>query len=257
MALIVSVSSAHASGYPASTEFLESTARHIVAELEKKAEFRYVGADRGDYFGPADAARKRPYLKIPWQAGDRESVAVYLFQERGTTSRSPFAELMEKELTLALDSSTKFMPVTRDEKFLAMHKKEIAPTIDERTAPAFGSALGARYFLTGTFWLEGGSTIVLCSLWDAELGVELNAQRLLSSWDPILLKERASKGWWKALLGLGVVLGVGLFFRLLNRSVCYNLRCRENKWAYAALQIIFALVILAVAGLAGLWWLGP
>jgi len=257
MALIVLVSYAHPSGYPASTELLESAARNIVSEIEKKAEFRYLAGEKGDYYAPSDSDMKRPYLKVPWREGEKETVAVYLFNERMTNERPPFSDLLEKELSLALAGSSKFMPVTRDEKFLSMHKQEIGPAIDERTAPAFGRALGARYFLTGSFWLEGESAVVLCSLWDAELGLELNAQTLLSSWDPILLKDRASKGWWKGLAGLACLVGVFLFFRLMNRSVCYNLRCRENKTAYLAIQIVFAVAMAALAVLAALWWLGP
>lgn len=254
---VIRAPSAHAAGYPVSTELAESAARRLVAELEKKAEFRYVAGERGDYYASLDLAKKRLYAKVPWKAGEREPVVIYLFQERGTKARPVFAELMEKELSLALDVSVKFMPVTRDEKFLSMHKLETGPTVDESTAPAFGRALGARYFLTGTFWLEGESAVVLCSLWDAELGLELNAQSRLSFWDPILLKERASKGWWKALAGLACLVGVFLFFRLMNRSVCYNLRCRENKTAYLAIQIVFAVAMAALAVLAALWWLGP
>lgn len=103
--------------------------------------------------------------------------------------------------------------------------------------------------------MRGKSVVILCSLWDAELGLELNAQSRLSFWDPVLLKERASKGWWNALAGLACLVGVFLFFRLMNRSVCYNLRCRENETAYVAIQIVFAVVMAALAVLATLWLL--
>ena len=247
IALLAS-STAFADVYPEATDVLQQLAEQVVTELDSKAVWRFVFKEPGG----------KEYRKIPWVLGDRQTVAVYLFREEGTKEVLPFGIRLQKQLGVAMDRSNKFMYVMRDmDKFYDMKKRETDFMINEETAAAVGRVLGARYFLTGTYWLNGNETVIQAALWDAETATAIHAQNSINGWEWPLVRERLVSGWWKGGIGflsLLVMLGV---IRFLNRSVFYNLRSRENKTVYILIQLGFGLAFLSVGYLFVEWWAFP
>lgn len=234
--------------YPESTDILQQLAERVIHEIENKAEWRLVPSEpRGD-----------GYRRIPWKSGDRQTVAVYLFREEGTNAQHPFGVRFEKQLALALDRSSKFMLVVRDmDKFYDMKKQETDFMVDEKTASAVGKVLGARYFLTGSYWLDGDETFIQAALWDAELGSATHTQVKITGTEWAFIQKRLSSCWWKGGLGLLTLLVMMGFIRLLNRSVLYNFRSRENKTVYILIQVGFGLALLCAGYFFTVWWIFP
>jgi hypothetical protein len=146
--------------YPESTDLMGQLAARVIAQMEKKAQWRYVPTDAATLTYD-DLKKGSRYRKIPWEPGDRQPVAVYLFREEGTGRQLSFGVKFEKQLGLAMDGSSKFDVVVRDlQKFEEMKFRETNAMIDEDTAAALGNVLGARYFLTGTYWREGSETFI-------------------------------------------------------------------------------------------------
>ena len=240
--------SAVAGLYPESTDILHQLAERVIHEIENKAEWRFV---------PSDTGGDR-YRKIPWKRGDRQTVAVYLFREEGTNDSHPFGRRLEKQLGLAMDGSSKFMYVTRDmEKFYDMKHRETDFMIDAQTAQAVGKVLGARYFLTGSYWRDGNETVIQAALWDAAAGSAVHTQAKISGWERLLVKKRLVRYWWKGGLGLLTLLVMIGVIRFLNRSVCYDLRSRENKTVYILIQFGFGLALLCAGYFFAVWWVFP
>ena len=237
-----------AGSYPESTDILQQLAERVIAEIEEKAEWRFVP-------GQSESGK---FVKIPWRSGDRQTVAIYLFREEETNMHLPFGARFEKQLGLALDDSSKFMFVMRDmKKFYDMKHRETDFMIDENTASSVGKVLGARYFLTGSYWREGNETFIQAALWDAEIGSANHAQVKISGTEWALVKKRLTSCWWKGGLGLLTLLVMIGIIRLLNRSVCYNLRSRENKTMYILIQVGFGLTLLSVGYFFVVWWVFP
>ncbi len=235
-----------AGSYPESTDILQQLAERVIAELEKKAKWRFVPSDTG-----GDRSRK-----IAWKEGDRQTVAIYLFREEETNAHLPFGARFEKQLGLALDGSSKFVFVMRDmKKFYEMKYRETDFMIDEDTASSVGKVLGARYFLTGSYWREGNETFIQAALWDTETGSANHAQVKISGTEWALVKKRLTSYWWKGGLGLLTLLVMIGIIRLLNRSVCYNLRSRENKTIYILIQVGFGLTFLFAGYFFVVWWI--
>jgi len=237
-----------AGSYPESTDILQQLAEKVIAEMEEKAEWRFVpGQDESEKF-----------VKTPWRSGDRQTVAVYLFREEGTNAHLPFGARFEKQLELALGGSSKFMLVMRDmKKFYDMKYREIDFMIDENTASSVGKVLGARYFLTGSYWRDGNETFIQAALWDAELGSANHAQVKITGTEWAFVKKRLTSYWWKGGLGLLTLLVMMGVIRLLNRSVCYNLRSRENRTIYILIQVGFGLTLLSAGYFFVVWWVFP
>jgi len=240
--------SAVAASYPESTDILQQLAERVIHEIEDKAQWRFVPSEtRGD-----------GYRKIPWKSGDRQTVAVYLFREEGTNAQHPFGVRFEKQLALALDGSSKFMLVVRDmDKFYDMKKQEIDFMVDEKTASAVGKVLGARYFLTGSYWRDGDETFIQAALWDAELGSATHAQVKITGTEWVFIKKRLSSCWWKGGIGLLTLLVMIGVIRFLNRSVFYDLRSRQNKTVYILIQAGFGLILVSVGYFFVVWWFFP
>lgn len=237
-----------AGSYPESTDILYQLAERVIHEIEKKADWRFAPSDAG-----GDS-----YRKIPWETGDRQTVAVYLFREEGTNDSHPFGRRLEKQLGLAMDGSSKFMYVTRDmEKFYDMKHRETDFMIDAQTAQAVGKVLGARYFLTGSYWRDGAETVVQAALWDAAAGSAVHTQAKISGWEPLLVKKRLVTSWWKGGIGLLTLLAMIGVIRFLNRSVFYDLRSRQNKTMYVLIQLGFGLVLLFAGYFFAVWWFFP
>ena len=153
--------SAFADSYPTSVDVLQQLAERVITELDSRAAWRFVPTEPG----------AKEYRKIPWETGDRQTVAVYLFREEGTKEALPFGRRLQKQLGQAMDGSDKFMYVLRDmDKFYDMKKRETDFMINEETAASVGRVLGARYFLNGTYWQEGNETVIQAALWDAGNG---------------------------------------------------------------------------------------
>ena len=234
--------------YPESTDVLRELAERVILEMEEKAEWRFV---------PGQGESEK-FVKIPWRSGDRETVAVYLFREEGTDAHLPFGTRFEKQLGLALDQSSKFKFVMRDmKKFYDMKKRETDFMIDEDTVSSVGNVLGARYFLTGSYWREGNETFIQAALWDAESGSANHAQVKISGGEWAFVKKRIASQWWKGGLGLLTLLVMMGVIRLLNRSVCYNLRSRENRTIYILIQVGFGLILISAGYFFTVWWVFP
>ena len=237
-----------AGSYPESTDILQQLAERVIVDIEKKAKWRFV---------PSDTGGDR-YRKIPWKPGDRHTVAVYLFREEGTNDSHTFGRRLEKQLGLAMDGSSKFMYVMRDmKKFYEMKHRETNFMIDAETAQAVGKILGARYFLTGSYWRDGNEAVIQGVLWDAAAGLAVHTQAKISGWERLLVKKRLTTYWWKGGLGLLTLLVMMGVIRLLNRSVCYDLRSRENKTLYILIQVGFGLTLLSAGYFFVVWWVFP
>lgn len=237
-----------AGSYPESTDILQQLAERVIVDIENKAKWQFM---------PSDTGGDR-YRKIPWKQGDRQTVAVYLFREEGTNDSHPFGLRLEKQLGLAMDVSSKFMYVIRDmNKFYEMKHSETNFMIDAETAQAVGKVLGARYFLTGSYWRDGNETVIQAALWDAAAGSAVHTQAKISDWEWLLVKKRLTSYWWKGGLGLLTLLVMMGVIRLLNRSVCYNLRSRENKTIYILIQAGFVLTLLSAGYFFIVWWVFP
>jgi len=194
--------------------------------------------------------------EIPWKPGDLQTVSIYLFREEGTNAHLSFGSRFEKQLVLALDGSSKFRYVMRDmKKFYDMKHRETDFMIDETTASSVGKVLGARYFLTGSYWREGNQTFIQAALWDAELGSATHAQVKIRGSEWVLVKSRIISEWWKGLIGLMALLAMMVVIRLLNRSIFYNLRSRGTKTIYILIQTGFGIVVICTAYFFAVWWL--
>ena len=234
--------------YPESTDLLQELAEKVILEMEEKAEWRFV---------PGQGESEK-FVKIPWRSGDRQTVAIYLFREEGTNAQLPFGVRFEKQLALALDHSSKFMFVMRNmKKFYEMKKRETDFMIDESTASSVGRVLGARYFLTGSYWREGDETFIQAALWDAASGAANHAQVKISGAEWAFVKKRIVAYWWRGGIGLLTLLVMMGIIRILNRSVCYNLRSRENRTIYILIQIGFGLTLLSAGYFFVVWWAFP
>ena len=220
-----------ANTYPESTDLLKELAEKVILEMEEKA---------------------------AWPSGDRQTVAIYLFREDGSNAQLPFGARFEKQLALALDHSSKFMFVMRDmNKFYDMKKRETDFMIDESTASSVGKVLGARYFLTGSYWREGDETFIQAVLWDAASGTANHAQVKISGTEWAFVKKRIVAYWWRGGIGLLTLLVMMGIIRMLNRSVCYNLRSRENRTLYILIQIGFGLTLISAGYFFVVWWAFP
>lgn len=223
LACIIAVlcsTSALADPYPSSTDVLKQLAERVITELESKAQWRFVPTEPGG----------KEYRKIPWKAGDRQTVAVYLFREEGTKKEFPFGRRFQKQLGQAMDGSAKYQYVLRDmDAFYDMKKRETDFMINEDTAASVGRVLGARYFLTGTYWQEGNETVIQAAFWDAETGTAVHAQGSINGWEWPLVKRRLVSGWWKGGVGLLSLLVMLGGVRILNRSAFYDLRFDKNS----------------------------
>ena len=237
-----------ANTYPESTDLLRELAEKVILEMEEKAEWRFVPGQGGS----------EKFVKIPWSSGDRQTVAIYLFREEGTNAQLPFGVRFEKQLALALDHSSKFMFVMRDmNKFYDMKKRETDFMIDESTASSVGKVLGAGYFLTGSYWREGNETFLQAALWDAASGTAHHAQVKISGTEWVFVKKRIVAYWWRGGIGLLTLLVMMGVIRMLNRSVCYNLRSRENRTLYILIQVGFGLTLLSAGYFFVVWWAFP
>jgi len=234
--------------YPESTDLLRELAERVILEMEEKAEWRFVSGRGGS----------EKFVKIPWRSGDRQTVAIYLFREEETNAYLSFGARFEKQLALALDHSAKFMFVMRDmKKFYDMKKRETDFMIDESTASSVGKVLGARYFLTGSYWREGDETFIQAAMWDAASGTVNHAQVKISGTEWAFVKKRITAYWWRGGIGLLTLLVMMGVIRMLNRSVCYNLRSRENRTIYILIQIGFGLTLLSAGYFFVVWWAFP
>ena len=234
--------------YPESTDLLQELAEKVILEMEEKAVWRFVPG----------RSESEKFVKVPWRSGDRQTVAIYLFREEGTNAQLPFGVRFEKQLALALDHSSKFMFVMRDmNKFYDMKKRESDFMIDESTASSVGKVLGAGYFLTGSYWREGNETFIQAALWDAASGSANHAQVKISGTEWAFVKKRIVAHWWRGGIGLLTLLVMMGIIRMLNRSVCYNLRSRENRTIYILIQIGFGLTFLSVGYFFVVWWAFP
>ena len=237
-----------ANSYPDSTDILQQLAERVIVDIEQKAKWRFVPSGTGG----------TNYGKLPWKSGDRQTVAVYLFKEEGTNDTHPFGRQLEKQLGLALDGSSKFMYVMRDmKKFYEMKHRETNFMIDAETAQVVGKVIGARYFLTGSYWRDGNETVIQAALWDAAAGSAVHTQAKISGWEWLLVKKRLTSYWWKGCLGLLTLIMMMGVIRFLNRSVCYDLRSRENKTIYILIQIGFGLTLLSTGYFFVVWWIFP
>jgi len=143
------------------------------------------------------------------------------------------------------------------DKFYDMKKQEIDFMVDEKTASAVGKVLGARYFLTGSYWRDGDETFIQAALWDAELGSATHAQVKITGTEWVFIKKRLSSCWWKGGIGLLTLLVMIGVIRFLNRSVFYDLRSRQNKTVYILIQAGFGLILVSVGYFFVVWWFFP
>ena len=237
-----------ASAYPESTEVLQQLSERVITELGSKTEWRFVPTEPGG----------KEYRRIPWKDGDLQTVAVYLFREEGTKKELPFGRQLQRQLGQAMDGSAKYQYVLRDmDAFYDMKKRETDFMINEETAASVGRVLGARYFLTGTYWQEGNETFIQGALWDAERGTAIHAQGRINGWEWPLVRKRITSSWWKGGIGVISLLFMLGVIRLLNRSVFYNLRSRENRTIYILIQIGFGLTLISAGYFFVVWWAFP
>jgi TolB-like protein len=234
--------------YPKSTDVVEELSKQLIREIEAKAKWRLVTSRSGG----------KQYKKIPWKPGDRQTVAVYLFREEGTNKALPFGALLEKQLAQAMDSSSKFMYVMRNmNKFYDMKKHETDFMINDETVASVGRVLGARYFLTGSYWQNGSETIIQAALWDAETGTAFHTQGKINGWELPLVKKRMLSNWWKGLIGILSLLTLFGIMRVLSRSVLYDLRAKESRTVYGLIQLGFSVVALFMGYIFAVWWFFP
>ncbi|MBF0227578.1 MAG: hypothetical protein HQK76_19195 [Desulfobacterales bacterium] len=240
-------SSNRASSYPQSSELLNQLAKKVINELEKKASFRYEPIDK-------NVQGRREYKEVEWNG--RQPVAVYFFSERDTKKIHPFIETFEKQLSLCMDDSKKFMALPRDmQKMEEMKIKEAHILIDETTATSIGNLLGARYFLTGTYWKEGNETIIFAELWDGERGLAIRSQTMITGWELALVKKKIFKDWWKGVILVAFISAITGLIMLLNSSVLYELKTNKNNIVFILIQVCFIMAVLGVAYYFGVWWL--
>jgi len=237
-----------AGAYPESTDVLQQLSERVITELDSKAEWRFVPT----------APDGKEYRRIPWKPGDRQTVAVYLFSEEGAKELKPFGRRLQKQLGQAMDCSNKFLYVLRNMgKFYDMKKREADFMINEDTAASVGRVLGARYFLTGTYWENGNETVIQAALWDAETGTAVHAQSRINGWEWPLVRKRLVSSWWKGGIGLlSMLIMIGVT-RLLNRSAFYDLRARENRTTYILIQLGLGLAIVCAGYFFAAWWFFP
>ncbi len=241
--------SAHSAvAYPTAVDVVEELSSQLVSRIEAKAKWRLVTTKSGG----------KQYEKISWEKGDRQTVAIYLFREEGTNRALPFGVLLENQLAQAMDSSSKFIYVMRNmNKFYDMKKHETDFMINEDTVASVGRVLGARYFLTGSYWQNGSETIIHAALWDAETGTAFHTQGKITGWEWPLIKKRMLSNWWKGLIGILSILTLFGIMRVLNRSVFYDLGARKSRTVYRLIQLGFCVVVIFLGYIFSAWWFFP
>ncbi len=245
---------AFGSSYPEANELMEKLAANVIYEMEAKSQWRY---DRVENPNPTlEEINSQKYEKTAWKPGDRQPVAIYAFTEEATKLRHPFADHFERQLTLAMDSSSKFFIVTREmEKFEEMKFKETRAEIDGTTAAKLGKVLGARFFLTGTYWHDGSATFIQAALWDADRGTAVHSQVKIGGWDRDLVKSNLRTHWWKGLTGGLALVILCCIIHFLNKTALFNMRASEKWFMFFGFQAAFVVLFILTCYVFARWWL--